>query len=79
LEEGQDIDVGYLKIFFATRPIDLSDIVQPPPFSTVDVRSWINEEPRKARLLPPNSEPKDTWFTFDIPVVQRRKETPLTA
>jgi len=76
LEDGQDVDVGYLKIFFATRPIDLSDIVQPPPFSTVDPRSWINEA-RKGKISPflPPSGPKDTWFTLDIPVVQRGEET----
>ncbi|KAF8452912.1 caspase domain-containing protein [Boletus edulis BED1] len=73
LEEGQDVDIGYLKIFFATQPIDLSDIVQPPPFST-DGQSWISEGGRKAREVSPlvPSEPKDMWFTLDIPVVQRR-------
>ncbi|KAI9567999.1 caspase domain-containing protein [Boletus coccyginus] len=77
LDEGQHVDVGYLKIFFATRPIDLSDIVQPPPFSAVDLRSWINEA-RKGKISPfmSPSGPKDTWFTLEIPVVQRGEETP---
>lgn len=75
LEEDQDIDVGYLKIFLATRPIDLSDIVQAPPFSA-DTQGWVDEDGRKARMnvLPRAQipEPEDTWFTFCIPVVQRR-------
>ncbi|KAF8548558.1 hypothetical protein OG21DRAFT_1422872 [Imleria badia] len=76
LDDGQDVDIGYLKIFFATRPIDLADIVQPPPFSTENARSWLDEGGRKARtaalpLMQP-CEPKDTWFTVVIPVVQRR-------
>ncbi|KAF8553761.1 hypothetical protein OG21DRAFT_1197024 [Imleria badia] len=80
LEEGQDVDVGYLKIFFATRPIDLADIVQPSPFSTENARSRIDEGGRKARMnalpLVQPSEPNDTWFTYVIPVVQRRSKMP---
>ncbi|KAH0832379.1 hypothetical protein J3R83DRAFT_13411 [Lanmaoa asiatica] len=80
LEEGQDVDVGYLKIFLATRPIDLSDIVQLSPFPTMNARSGVNEDARKARLnslpLMEPTAPTDTWFTLDIPVVQRREEMP---
>lgn len=79
LEEGQDVDVGYLKIFFATRPIDLSELVRTSPFTDTEGRDLEEEIARKAKLalLPPTqaptqSEPVDVWFTVEIPVVQRR-------
>ncbi|KAF9240014.1 caspase domain-containing protein [Melanogaster broomeanus] len=61
LPEGQDIDVGFLKIFLTTRPIDMSKIPQKSPFQ-VDRGS-----------APVVMERGDSWGTILIPVVQRRK------
>ncbi|KAG9310082.1 hypothetical protein JVU11DRAFT_9691 [Chiua virens] len=78
LEEGRDIDVGYLKFFFATRAVDLSDVAQSPPFSMyVHEPVQIDDDARKARLKASSStqssSPSDTWFTLVIPVVQKSK------
>ncbi|KAF8436543.1 caspase domain-containing protein [Boletus edulis BED1] len=82
LEGNQDVDVGYLKIFFATRPIDLSDIEQSSPFASVHERNGEDDATAGGGLVKVvksmsgmsllASELDDTWFTLDIPVVQRR-------
>ena len=61
LREGQDVDVGFLKFFFATKPVDLSKIPQPSPFI-----------PRRAGKQQ-EKEVVETWGTILIPVVQRRR------
>ncbi|KAG9310073.1 hypothetical protein JVU11DRAFT_9679 [Chiua virens] len=33
IEESQDVDVGYLKIFFTTQPIGMSNVAQTLPFT----------------------------------------------
>ncbi|VDC06743.1 unnamed protein product [Peniophora sp. CBMAI 1063] len=40
LEEGQDKEVGFIKLFLSTRPIDLSGIVQRTPFGHANARGW---------------------------------------
>jgi len=72
LAEGQDVDVAYLKIFFATRPIDLTDVVQMSPFSGVDARPMIDGRGREGDTVREPVEVQDNWFTMVIPVVQRR-------
>ena len=64
--EGQDLDVGFLKLFLTTEPVDYSNIPQFSPFS-LD-----NRATREAKL-----KPRLIWDTILIAVVQRR--TPLVA
>ncbi len=59
LKKGQDVDVGFLKLFFSTDYLDLSDIVQGSPF--YGDRSSDRYQPKKMRL----------WDTMSVAVVQR--------
>ncbi|KAK0218650.1 caspase domain-containing protein [Armillaria fumosa] len=61
LREGQDIDVGFLKLFFSTEYMDLSGVVQNSPFD--DDRQSGPPSVRKSLYL---------WHTMCIPVVQTR-------
>ena len=67
LREGQNIDVGILKLFLSREWIDLSDVAQPSPFDSIGTRYTIPlaemKGPTKSSLL---------WDTILIPVVQRR-------
>lgn len=62
LDDGMDVDVGFLKVFFLTKPANLSMIPQASPF---------DESGRKGNFVAPNSA-QETWGTILIPVVQRR-------
>ncbi|KAF8970617.1 caspase domain-containing protein [Flammula alnicola] len=64
LREGQDVDVGFMKVFLFSKPVDLSDVVQDTPFE-----EGRHQTTRKKTLKP-------TWGTVTIPVIQRRY--PLT-
>jgi len=66
LREGQDIDVGFLKLFLTTKPVDYSTISQTTPFDIED-RGGVLRKP-KARLI---------WDTILVAIVQRR--VPLVA
>ncbi|KAF8148655.1 hypothetical protein B0H34DRAFT_736447 [Crassisporium funariophilum] len=63
LREGQDIDVGFLKVYASTKPVDLFMVPQQSPFETMHSRSG----------RPSKKEPIDVWGTLLIPVVQRRR------
>lgn len=60
LREGQDVDVGFLKLFFSSEYMDLSSVVQSSPF----------EDNRKTEVK--SARKKDWWHTMCVPVVQRR-------
>ncbi|KAF8961631.1 caspase domain-containing protein [Flammula alnicola] len=60
LRDEQNIDVGFLKLFITTKPVDLSSIPQQTPF----------EDARSSGSL--SKTEIDTWGTVLIPVVQRR-------
>ena len=66
MREGQDLDVGFLKLFLTTEPVDYSNI---PQFSPL---SFDNRATGEAKL-----KPHLIWDTILIAVVQRR--TPLVA
>ncbi|KAF8436573.1 caspase domain-containing protein [Boletus edulis BED1] len=82
LEEGQDVDVSFLKIFFATRPVDMSDVTQQSPFDSINARDGEDDSARggsvwsvvkaMTRMSLLARKPEHTWFTLVIPVVQRR-------
>ncbi|KAG8853732.1 hypothetical protein FRB91_004404 [Serendipita sp. 411] len=61
LPDGQDVDVGFLKFFISTEPVDLSAIPQFSPFETG----------RMSVRVP--DKPLGIWSTMLITVVQRRK------
>src|SRR6266446_2884031 len=58
LRSGQNLDVGFLKIFLSTKPVDLSSIAQSSPF----------EMTRSSALLARTNE--GAWGTMLILVVQ---------
>ncbi|KAF8968688.1 hypothetical protein BDZ97DRAFT_1754992 [Flammula alnicola] len=64
LREGQDVDIGFMKVFLFSKPVDLSDVAQDTPF----------EEGRHQKTWKKTVKP--TWGTVTIPVIQRRG--PLT-
>lgn len=59
LRPGQNFDIGFLKIFLSTKPVDLSSIPQLSPF----------ENTRSGDRLAKNEE--EAWGTMLIPVLQR--------
>ncbi len=61
LRDGQDIDVGFLKLFLSTAPVDFSNIPQRSPFYV---------DPRKGRLA--QVKTMSVWNTLLVTVVQRR-------
>jgi hypothetical protein len=61
LQKGRNVDVGFLKIYLSTRPVDLSGIQQESAFEG---------EPRTPKEWHP--EPQDAWDTILIPIIQRR-------
>lgn len=60
LRYPQTIDVGFLKLFLSTKPIDLSNISQSTPFE--DSRGSVDVSKNLG----------DIWGTILIPVIQRR-------
>ncbi|SJL15636.1 uncharacterized protein ARMOST_19140 [Armillaria ostoyae] len=60
LRKGQDVDVGFLKLFFSTEYMDLSGVVQNSPFD--DVRQSGRPPVRKRYL----------WHTMCVAVVQTK-------
>lgn len=62
LRPGQNFDIGFLKIFLSTKPVDLSSIPQPTPF----------EKTRSGDRLAKNEE--EAWGTMLIPVLQRSSD-----
>ena len=64
LREGQNVDVGFLKLFLTTEPVDYSTIPQPSPFEY---------DLRKGGLCTPVARPTHpVWDTILLAVVQRR-------
>ncbi|KAG8837871.1 hypothetical protein FRC18_007454 [Serendipita sp. 400] len=61
LREGQDLDIGFIKIFLSTEQVDLSHIRQLSPFNPGGRNAGIGK-----------GKPKATWDTILIPVVQRK-------
>ena len=59
LSDGQNIDVGCVKIFLSTSPVNLSSIPQPSPFYGA------GRGRREAKKEP-------GWYTTLVTVVQRR-------
>ncbi|EDR08533.1 uncharacterized protein LACBIDRAFT_297307 [Laccaria bicolor S238N-H82] len=60
IPDNQDLDVGFLKTFLSTEPLDLSKIPQHSPF--VDARG----------MGAANRDPTPTWGSILVPVVQHR-------
>jgi hypothetical protein len=60
LPPGQNVDVGFLKLFLTTRYVDYSNIPQSSPFSTG----------RGNRLV--KVKTIETWDTIKIPVIIKK-------
>jgi len=60
IDEGQSVDVGFLKLFLTTEYVDFSDVPQLSPF----------ERGRKIVLRQRKIQP--LWDTILVPVVQRK-------
>ncbi len=60
LRDGQDVDVGFLKLFYSTEYLDLSGIVQGSPFNII--RSAKRSAPDNSYL----------WDSMCVAVVQKR-------
>ncbi|KIM20623.1 hypothetical protein M408DRAFT_33545, partial [Serendipita vermifera MAFF 305830] len=60
LRDGQDIDVGFIKVFLSTEQVDLSVVPQKSPFS--------KDYPRGVDI---SEKPRGLWETILITVVQR--------
>ncbi|KZP16322.1 hypothetical protein FIBSPDRAFT_934654 [Athelia psychrophila] len=63
LPDGQDISVGFLKMFFTTQYVDFSNIPQPTPFI-----------PGRADVSPPKKAKRAKWGTILIPFIERRRK-----
>lgn len=61
LRDHQNVDVGFLKLFISTKPIDLSIITQSSPFG--DTARNLSEDSKHTG---------ETWGTILLPVIQRR-------
>ncbi|KAG7440929.1 uncharacterized protein BT62DRAFT_997422 [Guyanagaster necrorhizus] len=59
LREGQDVDVGFLKLFFSTENIDLSGIIQKSPF--------VGDRESKSKPM----KRKPIWDSICVTLVQR--------
>lgn len=60
IEEGQTVDVGFLKLFVTSEYVDFSNIPQVSPFE----RGRKSGRPQKKSLA--------LWDTILVPLVQRR-------
>lgn len=65
MREGQDMDIGYLKLFISTQRVDLSHIEQKSPFKDA-VRGG---KPVKHTLY-------EGWDSILVPIVQKNIATP---
>jgi hypothetical protein len=65
LRDGQNVDVGHLKLFLATEPIDFSSVPQLSPF----------KQDARAPVSPPMKAPL-AWGTILLAIVQRREPLP---
>ena len=70
LREGQNVDVGILKLFISRKQVNLSHVAQPSPFKVVSTGSRGSTE----AVLPEPTNLPLPWDTIEIPVVQRRAD-----
>ena len=64
IPQHQEVDVGFLKFFVSTSPIDLSDVQQSSPFEQKSFRALT-----QAKRPPPVA----SWDVINIVVVQRTR------
>ncbi|TFK37085.1 caspase domain-containing protein [Crucibulum laeve] len=69
LRPGQEVDVGFVKLFITTIPVDYSFIPQESPF----------EETRHGGIFPNRSIPVLAWDTIQLTIVQREGSMASTA
>ena len=71
LREGQNVDVGILKLFLSNKPVNLLHVAQPSPFVPVESNSTAPLPPQFV-LIGGRPSPYGLWDTIEFPVVQRR-------
>ena len=71
LREGQDVDVGILKLFLSRKQVDLSDVAQPSPFDSIDSFDSIGARSIPSAKVKGPTKLRFLWDTVLIPVVQR--------
>ncbi|KAJ1301205.1 hypothetical protein OPQ81_003615 [Rhizoctonia solani] len=64
ISSGQQVELGYMKVFWCTRPLEVDDIQQNSPFSTGSMDSRSMELARNAVL--------DDWGTACVGIVLRQ-------
>ncbi|KAL6306604.1 hypothetical protein BKA93DRAFT_148884 [Sparassis latifolia] len=69
LREGQDVDVGLLKLFLSTKHVDLSYV---PVQSVLSFRE--SGQPQRHTTVNKPEEITSTWDTLTIPIVQLRPQ-----
>ncbi|KAK0214570.1 hypothetical protein IW262DRAFT_1300651 [Armillaria fumosa] len=62
LRQGQDIDVGFLKLFFSTKHMDLSGLVQGSPFENA---GHLSSDAQKRKAF-------EGWHVMHVAIVQKK-------
>ena len=74
LREGQDVDVGILKLYLSRKQVDLSDVAQSSPFQDVSESTGARSTPSAEVKGSSGTKLRFLWDTVIVPVVQRRAE-----
>jgi hypothetical protein len=61
---GEEVDIGFFKIFVSVEPLDLTSLLQSSPF----------HRQRSTRILGPTMEPQ--WDAVTIPVITYAQSIP---
>lgn len=69
LREGEDVDVGFFKLFVTTAPVDLSSIVQDSPLAPDNL---VNRS--RGQAQPVEVGDTEMWGTRMATILQRREE-----
>jgi hypothetical protein len=72
LPEGQNVDVGILKLFLSREHINLSEVAQSSSFVTI--ASGTRSTGRAELKVPTELPERHLWDTILVPVVQRRAD-----
>ena len=73
LRDGKDIDVGFLKLFMTTSPIEFGSLEQPSPFQK-------NRSPlSKTDTIQKLRELSEDWATDVTAIIQRSRPRPIEA
>jgi hypothetical protein len=63
VEDGEDVDVSFLKVFLSTKYVDLSSVPQNSPFCELGGHRYVVQV---------QSKPKVVWNSILVTIIQRR-------